>query len=122
MTEWTLTSAFMLLILFIGYRIEKNIKKKQPSTEKKSLHPIQKACEGMMLALMGTGAVYIGFINEDIISSELYFLSAAVIFLSISAWMEWGFDQNKKVPIITLLQLGTSLAILITVCFIQMVV
>ncbi|WP_175989264.1 DUF4181 domain-containing protein [Bacillus sp. Marseille-Q1617] len=122
MTEWTLTSAFMLLIFLIGDRIEKRIKKNQPSTEKKSLHPIQKVCEGMLLALIGGGAFYFGFTNEDIISSELYFLSAAVIFFSLSAWMEWKLDQKKKIPLLTLLQLGTSLSILIVVCVIEIAV
>jgi uncharacterized protein involved in response to NO len=121
-TEWSLTSAFMLMVFYIGNRIEKKIKKKQPSREENPSNPIQKVFERMLIAVMVAGAIYFGFINEGIISSELYFLSATVIFFSLSAWMEWRLDQNKSFPLLTLLQLGTSLALLIIVCIIQMVV
>jgi hypothetical protein len=121
-TEWSLTSAFMLLVLYIGNRIEKKIKKKQPSTEKKSLPLIQRLCEGMLIALMLAGAIFFGFINEGIIDFELYFLCAAVVFFSISAWMEWVFSKNKKAPLLPILQLGTSLTVLIIVCIIKIMV
>jgi hypothetical protein len=121
-TEWALTSAFMLLVLYIGNRIEKKIKKKQPSTEKKSLPLIQRLCEGMLIALMLAGAIYFGFINEGIIDFDLYFLSAAVVFFSISAWMEWMLAKNKKVPLFTILQLSTSLTVLVIVSIIKIMV
>jgi hypothetical protein len=121
-TEWSLTSAFMLLVLYIGNRIEKKIKKKQPSTEKKSLPLIQRLCEGMLIALMLAGAIYFGFINEGIIDFDLYFLSAAVVFFSISAWMEWMLAKNKKVPLFTILQLSTSLTVLVIVSIIKIMV
>jgi hypothetical protein len=121
-TEWALTSAFMLLVLYIGNRIEKKIKKKQPSTEKKSLPLIQRLCEGMLIALMLAGAIYFGFINEGIIDFDLYFLSAAVVFFSISAWMEWMLAKNKKVPLLTILQLSTSLTVLVIVSIIKIMV
>jgi hypothetical protein len=121
-TEWSLTSAFMLLVLYIGNRIEKKIKKKQSPTEKKSLPLIQRLCEWMLLAIMLAGAIYFGFINEGIIDFEIYFLCAAVVFFSISAWMEWVLSKNKKAPLLTILQLGTSLTVLVIVCIIKIMV